>query len=429
MAVGPATATAGATRGGVADPAVPAAPAPAAPRGGSVGSGTGDGSGYLSIPENSPTPTTPKETVAAPTANPYVPNSQGLLLELKASFPWLEQLGFSPEFFQNLVAEAASADEVMVKLRQAPQYQQRFPGLWRADGSIRMNEAQYLQTETNFRQVLQQYGYADTYTTPSSLKGFFDTDMDANELAKRLDTYQLIQVGGQATKDAFYTYAGLRVSDDDLYAATVDPAKNAELTRQYNESVAKSPFDYATYIARATELGLERVANDLQQMQGQGFATGTVVSQVLRTNPDFAQQMMDVLYQSGGNLSLQELLSSFQLATIGGAAAGNGLSLPTKERAQQIVAAGVDRAKAMDAYSQYGQFQNLYGEAVRRAGQGIFGQSEFEDASFLGDAADQGRLAAGLARETAAGKQTGNFQIRQDNFGRFSQSGFSTPTA
>lgn len=389
----------------------------------------GPGSDFYA-PENSPAPAVPKETAYAaqnpPAQNPNTPNTAGLLQELKAAFPWLDQLGFSPEFFQNLVAEAASPDEVIVKLRATPQYRQRFPGLWREDGSIRMTEAQYLSTETNYRQVLKQFGYDADYSSVSSLKGFFDSDMDPNELQQRLDTYKQIDVGSQQQKDAFYVYAGVRVSTDDLYEATVDPGKRDALAAKYNDGVAKSSLDYGTWIARATELGLERVTGTLAQLQQQGATTGTAIQQVLRSDPTFAQQMMDQLYQAGGGptLSLSELLSSFQLAVVGSAASGAGLSLPTKERAQQIVAAGVDRAKAMDTYSQFGQYGTLYREAVRRAGGGSFDQTDFEDAAFLGDAADQGRLAVGLAREESAGKQAGGFQVGQDNLGRFQQTGF-----
>lgn len=411
---GGATATTGATRGSQ-QPAPPVG-APTASTIPSLSPG-GSGAGRWGL-------ATPPPPPAPPVGDPTAPNNDGLLQELMAAFPWLSQVGFTPEFFQNLVAESAGPDEVMVKLRQQPQYKIRFPGLWREDGSIRMNEAQYLQTEVNYRQVLSQYGFKDSYTTAGSLKGFFDSEMDANELGQRLDTYKKIEVSSQSQKDAFYVYAGVRLSTDDLYEAAVDPGKADELVRKYNEGVAKSPLDYATWISRATELGLERVANDLTSMQSQGLATGTAIQQVLRTDGTFAQQMMDALYQAGGRtLNLSELLTSFQLSAIGAAASGNGLVLPTKERAQQLVAAGIDQAKALEGYGQLAQFGNLYREAVRRTGAGNFTQTDFEDATFLNDAADQSRLAAGLAREEAAGARTGTFQVQQDRLGRFTQSG------
>jgi hypothetical protein len=352
--------------------------------------------------------------------------SQQLLNELKARFPWLDQVGFSPEFFQNLVAESRSADEMIAKLREQPQYRSRFPALWREDGSIRMTEAQYLQTENSYRQVLQQYGYNDSYTTPGSLKGLFDTNMDPNELNQRLDTYRKIETGSQAQKDAFYVYAGLRVSTDDLYEAAVDQAKGSELAAKFNQAAAKAQLDYPTFIARATELGLEKITATLTQLQANGIATGTAIQEILKTNPTFAQQMMDTLYQAGETqtLSLSELLTSFELAAVGAAATGAGLALPTKERALELVSAGVTRAKASDVYSQYSQLRNLYSEAVRRAGLGDFTQADIEDAAFLGSAEDQSRLQAGLSREEAAGSRQGSFQVGQDRLGRFTQSGF-----
>lgn len=344
-------------------------------------------------------------------------NTGSLLADLKADFPWLDQIGFSVEFFQQLVANAASSAEIITSLRQTPQYKQRFPGLWRQDGSIRMTEAQYLARENDFRQVANQYGYGDNFKTPASFVGLFDSEQDPNEFKDRLDTYKQIQNAGQATKDAFYVYAGLQVSDDDLFEAVVDPAAAQRLTDEYNQRVASSQFDYVTWITRATEVGQQRVAKTLQDLAKTGAVTGTAVQAVLRTDPNFARTIMDALYHGGDvspngqTLNLQELLSSFEYASIGAAATQAGLTLPTKERIAEIRAAGIDRARASQAYVQFGQNKGVYDAAVKRTGGGDFGQQDFESAAFLGDAAAAARLQAGLARETAAGQEQGQFRM------------------
>jgi hypothetical protein len=358
-------------------------------------------------------------------------NMSGMLLDqLRASFPWIDAIGLSPEFFRELVANAASGAEIITTLRAQPQYRARFPGLWRDDGSVRMTEAEYLSRETDYRSVLRQFGFADGYQDAMSLSQFFNAEMDPNELRDRLTVYKGVQDSGQAVKDAFYVYAGMRVSDTDLYSAIVDPGgAGASLTSQYDESIAKNPFDYTTWITRATEVGLERVSATLRDLQSAGAVTGTAVQQIQRVDPNFARQVMDVIYNAGGTgpqLNLQELLSSFEYAAIGAAATNAGLLLPGRERVAEIRAAGVDRARASQSYLEYGLNKGVYDAASQRMGMGGFDQSEFESAAFLGNAAAANELRAILSREDAAGRSSGTFRFEQDRYGRLNQTGFES---
>lgn len=378
-------------------------------------------------------PGSPSLPAALPAATAFGGDPNQLLLDLRASFPWLDQVGFTPDFFQSLVAKAASPDEVVAQLRGTPQFKQRFPGLYRSDGSLRMNEAQYLQQETSYRQVLSQYGYGDKYKDAVDLVGFFEGEMDPNELNQRLTTYKSIQDSGQATKDAFYAYSGLQLTDEDLYQATVDPAAKQNLADEYNSRVASGAFDYTTFITRATELGLTRVASTLQDAQKSGAVTGTAVQRVLQVDPTFARSIMDVLYHGGqpgtaSTLNLNELLSTFEQAAIGAAATNAGLLMPTKEKVAALRAAGVDRAKAQSVYTQLGSSLGVYDAAVQRTGGGAFGQGRAEDALLLGDSAAQSALQTGLAREDAAGQGVGSFQIQTNPNGGFRQQGIRSRT-
>lgn len=354
-----------------------------------------------------------------------------LLNELRGLFPWVDQIGLTPEFFQQLVAESASGDEMIAKLRQQPQYKSRFSGLWRPDGSLRMTEAQYLQQEEGYRTVLRQYGLDAQYQNAQSLVGFFDSEMDPNELKDRLQTWQTVKDSSQTVRDAFYVYAGMEPSDEDLYQAVVDPASAQRLQDEYNQRVAGSSFDYTTWITRATERGLQRVSETLTQLQRSGAVTGQAVQQVLRTDPNFARSIMDALYlnagQSGaGQMGLHDLMASFEYAAIGAAARGAGLEMPTKERLAQIRAIGVDRSKAVQAYGQYGQQASRLDDAVRRATGGRFSQADFEDATFFGDGSKQSAMAAGMANEQAAGMQAGQFRFDVAKSGRLVQQGLKT---
>jgi hypothetical protein len=349
--------------------------------------------------------------------------------ELRARYPWLDQIGIDPNFVRDQVAEASGPDELLVRLRQSPAYKARFPGLWRSDGSLRMDERQYLAREQDFRSLLRQYGYnLENYSTPASLVGFFDSEMDPNEFQTRLQTYADIQKSSRAKKDAFYVYAGLSITDDDLYEATVNPAAAQRLSDEYNRAVAAQQFDYETFITRATEVGNQRVADLLTGMQRTGAVTGAAVQKLIGTDPAFARQVMDVLYTGGGprptaTLSLEDLLASFEYAAIGAAAKESGLELPTKERIAEIRQAGIERQQAIQAYQQFGAQRGSISASVMRAGGQEFGQDSFERAQFLGQEDPARDLRRGLEYQDAAGQGSGSFRFteRQD---RIQQSGF-----
>jgi hypothetical protein len=351
------------------------------------------------------------------------------LAELKAAYPWTAELGLTAEWFQQTAAEATGPDEILAKIRQTPQHKARFPAMRRADGSVRLNEAQYLAREVDYRRLLVQHGLdPQEYSNPVSLVGFFEAEIDPNELRDRLTVWRQVQESGPRVRDAFYVYAGLDVSMDDLFEAAVDPAAGQRLTEAYNAEIAGSQFDYQTYITRATEVGLQRVATELGRLQSHGALTGQVVQSILRTDPGFARNIMDALYTGGSGevnqaqpLALEELLASFEQAVLGSAALGAGLSLPTKERIAQIRQAGVDRARAQQAYMDFGMNRGVYNAAVQRARGTSFGQDQFEKAAFLGDAGAAQDLRIGIAAEEAAGQRQGTFRMTQDPFGRIVQ--------
>lgn len=386
-----------------------------------------------------PPPPTPDPAVVTPTA-PTTGAGTGVgssdpsqfIAELRVAFPWMDEIGLDPQFIHEVAAEASGPDEILVRLRQSPQYQARFPGLYRNDGTVRMNEAQYLAREQDYRQLLRQYGFDPTeYETPSSMVGFFSAEMDPNELGQRLETYRQVERSSQTQKDAFYVYAGLDVSTDDLYEAAVDPASRQRLADEYNRRIASGAFDYETWITRATEVGLRRVADTLTSMSSRGAVTSAAVQSVLSTAPDFARQIMDAIYTGGdpgapsAQLDLESLLSSFEYAAVGAAADRAGLELPSRERLAEIRAAGLTRQQQIDAYTEFGQNRGVLSGSSQRAGFGGLTTTEFEDAAFFGDAEADRELRSSVAVERAAGADSGEFRFGERD-GRLVQRGLRT---
>jgi hypothetical protein len=349
---------------------------------------------------------------------------------LLGEFPWLAQIGFKPSDLQAWAAEGIQGDELVAKVRSTDQWKARFPGMNRTDGSMRMNEAQYFATEDNYRQLLTQYSKAADYTTPASLKGLFDGEIDPNELKTRLDTWDTVKRGSQDIKDAFYVYAGRKLTDDELYMAVVDPIAEQKLNAEYNARVVSQPLDYQTWITRATEAGLNRVASNLQNLQDQGYVTGAAVDQMRNLDPTFARTMADALFHGGDPnggvpLQLNELMHSFEYAMIGSAASANGLQLPDKDRLEAMRQAGIDRAKALSGYSAFAQNAGQISASVQRLNTGAtFGQSEFEKAQFLSDASSQALLAKGQSLEKSLGENAGVAQQSMKD-GRLAQRGLT----
>jgi hypothetical protein len=357
--------------------------------------------------------------------------------ELLVENPWLKEFGVSPQRIQELLATASGDAEMFTLLTNEPQVRQRFAGMYRQDGSVRMTYAQYLQQEQNYRTLLRQAGVdVDIeYSTPSSLVGFFEGEIAPDELRDRLQVWNQVKEAGDRVREAFYVYAEMSPSDDDLFEAAVDPAREQQLYDDYNAKVAaqaSGPNTWVDWISRATNAGLNRVAKVLGDAQTMGATAGAAVQRVLATDPAFARQIMDVIYHGGdptpgaaGSLNLHELLNAFEFAAVGAAASEAGLTMPTKDRLAEIRAAGVDRDKMIAGYQAYGQNQGLLNAAIERARGLTFTQSQFESAQFLGNAADANALQSGQNYTEAAGKAAGGFRFAESG-NRIVQSGMTS---
>jgi hypothetical protein len=260
---------------------------------------------------------------------------------------------------------------------------------------------------------------------------FFNGEVSPDELKQRFEVYRGVERAGRSVKEAFYVYAGMKLTDDDLYEAAIEPARADALKSEYNQRVAAQPLDYSTWVRRATEVGLDRLTSSLGQLEREGLVTGSAIERVRKMNPEFATQMMDTLYTGGdpgsGDYisSLDELMATFEEAMIGGAASAAGLGLPSKERVRELRAAGVQRAQALEAYTKYATEKDLIAGAVARARRGVrFGREEFEGQQFLGDAEARQAMENAMRQEDALGKGGGGVEAGRSRNGNVEQQGF-----
>lgn len=374
--------------------------------------------------------TSPAPTPAQPTATATpVASSNNALDDLVGLYPWISQLGLTDQLRQWAAEPNISTDALIARLRQSQPYKDNMPGIFRSDGSMRMNEASYLSQRDAYRTTLEQWGRgAQEYDDPADFGAFFENDITPDDLTQRLTTYDNIVHGSSFTKSAFYVYAGMKLTDDQLYEAAVNPTAQTKLNDEYNQRVALNPLDYQTWITRATEAGLDQVSSTLSGLQQQGLVTGDAIDAVRRLDPNFAKQIADSLYHggsaSGPFLDLQSLLHSFQYALIGGAATQSGLDLPTTDRLDALRQAGVDAAKAAQGYAYISENGKELQGAMDRAHLGNqFSTEDFEKAIFLNSGPEVTALDKAQAGDKAATEAGGGGQVQQSNSGRIAQRG------
>ena len=359
---------------------------------------------------------------------------KNLIAEIRAAFPWAYEIGFGDEI-ERLVKEGATLDQIVAHVRQTDGWAELFPGFYRSDGSKRYStEAQYLQGVADYRDVLKDYGvYDESQDSPQNYVSWMEYDIDPNELNTRLQTYKSLERGSQELKEAFYVYGGLRISTDDLYQATVDPSARRRLTVEYDERVSSTPLTYELYITRATEIGNERLAKQLALLQERGVVTAEAVTQLISTDPNTNRQFADILYMAGAAtqtsgsppgtpMSLNDLVTTYTYAMLASAATEQGLTLPSADRLEAFVQAGVTRARALQAYGTYSVAQFGLAGMAERANVGEIDQGLFEEASLLyrGDAMEAVNKAVAL--EEAGGRAGGGFNTQLEE-GRLVQLG------
>lgn len=359
-----------------------------------------------------------------------IPEGPRAIDEARRLFPWAEDLGLL-DLIEAQIKEEASVEEIIAEVRQSTPYKMRFVSILDADGTRRMSEAEYLATTEEYRNVLKDFGmFNPNEDTATHYSAFFEGSIDPNELKDRLTVYTNLDRGSAAVKDAFYVYAGMDVSTDDLYQATVSPEFRNELLDNYDQTVSSQTFDYETYITRATERGMQRTVEVLKDMQRNGLVTGQAVSKLMATDPNFAREIMGALYGSTGpdnrTLNLDELMSSFEYAMLGSAATESGLEMPTLERVEQLRSAGINRAQALRAYGSFAQQEpGLQGMAQRSNLGTAFTQSDFEQAALLGQGSSMDYYQRIVAQEQSLSKGSGTFGYQLDG-DRLAQTGRKT---
>lgn len=351
-----------------------------------------------------------------------------LIDELITTYPWIQELGLT-DLVMGLITDDMPGSGILEAVYKSEPYQKMFPGMYDENGRRRFaSEREYMDRVEDYRTVLREFNaYDPAEDLPMNFAGFMAQGIQPGELQKRFSMYREVERAGQDVKDAYYVYAGMDVTTDDLYRAMVNPSFADQLQGEYDRNVAQNTFDYETFITRATERGLQRVAEQLEIMQSRGLVTSGVVSNLLAVDPNFAREVMGALFTGGDfnankPLALDELETTFEYAMIGSAAKEQGLEMPTRERVARLRAAGVDRAKALRSYGAFSEQRTALRAMADRAKGDSITQSLYEDAVFLGSGEAQRELDRATSGERSLGANRGGFQLGQSGR-RITQSG------
>lgn len=355
------------------------------------------------------------------------PAEVGALAYVQALFPWITQLGLGGSL-QQWVVQGLTPEAIVGEVRATPQWQSRFAGIRRPDGTLRMNEAEYIATETDYRQLMKRYGRSDyEYNEPTDFLALFNNEIDPNEFEERLNIYDRIQRSSRDVKESFYIYTGMRLTDDQLYLAAVNPGAATALEQEYKARLASNPADYPTYIKRITELGLQRMADAISGGTNAGYNVDGSVATLQGVDPIFAERMVDALHAgSSVLLTPQDLLAAFEASLIGGAALYNGLEQPTAARLDEFRQSGVTRARALQVYGELTAKRGIWKGMLERSGAQRFDdQTLFEDAFFMSKGEATAALEKAESQEKAYGAASAGAAFSRGEQGQIQQQGLS----
>jgi hypothetical protein len=189
------------------------------------------------------------------------------------------------EPLKRLITSGASPAEFTIELRKSPAYQARFAANAERikKGLKAISEAEYLELEDQYQNVMRNYGLPESYYTRGDMGAqpgfnqFIANDVSALELEDRIATAQKRVLNAnpevlQAIKD-FY---GDSITNGDILAYTLNPTKGLEdikrkvTAAEIGGAALQAGAGLRIGMARAEELG---AAGITKQQAQQGFGT------------------------------------------------------------------------------------------------------------------------------------------------------------
>lgn len=132
-------------------------------------------------------------------------------------------LGSLVTSIKGLIEKDVPPSQFIIELRNTPAYKQRFKANSQriAKGLAALSEAQYIQTEDNYRQILRTYGL-NRFDNDNYVSKFLADDISPQELGERVTiAVNRLQMADPAITNTLRTYYGIK--DADMVAVILDP--------------------------------------------------------------------------------------------------------------------------------------------------------------------------------------------------------------
>jgi len=186
------------------------------------------------------------------------------------------------EPLKGLIVSGASPSEFTIKLRESDSYKKRFSANAQriAKGLRSLSEAEYIQLEDQYQDVMRRYGLPDTYYARGEMgiqegfNKFLEGDVSPVELEDRISTAQKRVLNANPEVTAALKQFYPDISNADILAYTLDPKNAIEnikrkvTTAEIGGAALQSGLQ--TGLTRAEEL---RAAGITKESAQQGFGT------------------------------------------------------------------------------------------------------------------------------------------------------------
>lgn len=172
----------------------------------------------------STTPPPPKDPpVPQPPPPPPPPASTPIDYRARAAalYPFLPPSLL--DVFAEKWADTGDVDLALAETRADSRYDSYFPGIKRADGSLRMSESEYLGRIDGYHMALSQFGLNSTVFSNHFVE-MIEGDLDPSELASRLGAaYDQIITAMPGVRAFYSANYGVDMTDEAIFASFIDP--------------------------------------------------------------------------------------------------------------------------------------------------------------------------------------------------------------
>jgi hypothetical protein len=140
--------------------------------------------------------------------------------DIKALYPWLPDN--LVQMFANEWADTGDAQLSLALVRASKEYEVAFPGIKRADGTLRMTEQEWFSTKEAYSTLFREFGLNDTLFQDRFTE-LIEGQVSPQELAGRLGAaYEMISNNIPEVAEAFSSIYGTN-GQAALFASFIDP--------------------------------------------------------------------------------------------------------------------------------------------------------------------------------------------------------------